>query len=132
MNKKYLLATGVVLIAAAAAFAISAEKEEAKEEATEAASAEAGDTEYPTFRIELNNHKFTPDRVEIPAGKKVKLIVRNNDDSMEEFESEKLNREKMVMAKKEITVFVGPVEAGEYPFEGELNPKTARGVIIAK
>jgi hypothetical protein len=29
-------------------------------------------------------------------------------------------------------VYIGPLKAGKYPFFGEFNPATARGVVIAE
>lgn len=86
----------------------------------------------PEFSISIENHKFTPDRIEVPAGKKVKLIVENKDATPEEFESDKLKVEKVIPGKTKATIFVGPLKAGEYKFVGEFNEKTAKGVIVAK
>ena len=86
----------------------------------------------PEFNLAIENHRFAPDRIEVPAGKKVKLIVENKDATPEEFDSEKLKVEKVVPGKSKATIFVGPLKAGEYPFAGEFNQKTAKGVIVAK
>ena len=86
----------------------------------------------PEFSLSIENHKFTPDRVEVPAGKKVKLVVENKDATPEEFESKQLNREKVIPGKSKATIFVGPLKPGEYKFVGEFNEKTAKGVIVAK
>ena len=40
----------------------------------------------PEFNLAIENHKFAPDRIEVPAGKKVKLIVENKDADSEEFD----------------------------------------------
>ena len=86
----------------------------------------------PEFKLVIENHKFTPDRVEVPAGKKVKLVVENKDSTPEEFESHSLNREKVIPGKSSATIFIGPLKPGEYKFVGEFNEKTAQGVIVAK
>lgn len=86
----------------------------------------------PTYELELKNHLFHPDEIEIPANTKVRLIIRNRDDSSEEFESYELNREKIVGARHKATLFIGPLSPGVYPFFGEFNPKTAQGRIIVK
>ena len=86
----------------------------------------------PEFSVVIENHKFVPDRVEVPAGKKVKLLVENKDATPEEFESSQLKVEKVIPGKAKATIFVGPLKAGEYKFVGEFNDKTARGVIVAK
>ena len=84
----------------------------------------------PVFDIVIKDHQFHPARVEVPAGVKVKLIVDNQDPTPEEFESYELNREKVIMGNGKATVFVGPLEAGEYPFFGEFNQATAQGVLV--
>jgi len=84
------------------------------------------------FSLVLENHKFTPDRVEIPAGKKVKFTVENRDATPEEFESGELRIEKVIPGKSKGIVWVGPLKAGEYRFIGEYNEKTAHGVVVAK
>lgn len=86
----------------------------------------------PEYRIEIKNHLFMPSVVEIPANTKVKLKIVNHDSTPEEFESYELNREKIVVGGGKITIFIGPLEPGEYPFFGEFNPRTAQGVVIVK
>lgn len=82
--------------------------------------------------LTIKDHKFSPAEVRVPAGKKVKLIIDNQDATPEEFESHELNREKIIPAKSKGTVFIGPLKAGRYPFVGEFNQATARGVVIAE
>lgn len=86
----------------------------------------------PSFEITIKDHKFSPDTIEVPAGQKVKLLIKNQDSTSEEFESHELNREKVIAGNSEGVVFVGPLEAGEYPFIGEFYEKTAQGKLIAK
>lgn len=85
-----------------------------------------------TFRMEIRDHLFYPSELQVPVGKKVKLIVKNTDKTPEEFESYELNREKVIGGGRKAVIFIGPLEAGEYPFFGEFHPKTAQGKIIAK
>jgi plastocyanin domain-containing protein len=82
--------------------------------------------------ITIKDHKFSPDRIEIAAGKKVKILVENKDASPEEFESETLKIEKVIPGNSKATIYVGPLKPGEYKFVGEFNAKTAQGVIVAK
>ena len=81
--------------------------------------------------ILLKDHHFVPERLEVPAGVKFKLIVRNEGDKPSEFESFELNREKVVMPGQEITVFLGPLDAGEYKIFDDFHPETT-GLIVAK
>ncbi len=84
------------------------------------------------FSLSIEGHRFAPDRIEVPAGEKVKLLVENKDATPEEFESSQLKIEKVIPGKSKATIFVGPLKAGEYRFVGEFNEKTAKGVIVAK
>ncbi len=95
-----------------------------------AGTLQADDT--PTFEIIIKDHKFAPATLEIPANKKVKLIVKNQDPTPEEFESYELNREKVIPGNSQAIIFIGPLEPGTYPFFGEFNQKTAQGKIVAK
>lgn len=92
----------------------------------------AADAKRLVVEIEIKNHFFIPDKIEIPADTKVKLIVHNRDTSSEEFESYELNREKLIMGGRKVNIFIGPLVPGEYPFFGEFNQKTAQGVVIVK
>jgi hypothetical protein len=80
----------------------------------------------------FHNHRFEPDRIQVPAGAKFQLHVKNTDDTADEFESVDLNREKLVAPGQTITVFLGPLPAGEYKFFGDFHQDTAQGVLVAK
>ncbi|HUJ00097.1 MAG TPA: cupredoxin domain-containing protein [Usitatibacter sp.] len=80
----------------------------------------------------LENHRFAPDRIEVPAGKKVKLTIENRDAEPEEFDSGDLRIEKVIPGKSKGVVWLGPLRPGEYKFMGEYNEKTAHGVVVAK
>jgi plastocyanin len=83
-------------------------------------------------KIVIRDHKFEPAEVTVPAGQKVKLVIENQDATAEEFESYELNREKVVPPKGRITVFVGPLKPGRYPFFGDFHKDSAKGVLIAQ
>lgn len=80
----------------------------------------------------IKDHKFSPETITIPAGKKIKLIVKNLDATPEEFESYVLHREKIIQPKGKAKIFIGPLKPGRYPFFGEFHADTAKGVIVAK
>ncbi len=97
--------------------------------ATPATSAQADE---PEFRLVIQDHRFAPAEIEVPAGQKLKLVVENRDPTPEEFESYTLNREKIVPGQGRITVYVGPLKPGKYEFFGEFNMATARGRLVAE
>ena len=84
------------------------------------------------YTIQIKGHRFEPAELTVPAGKKVKLIVENNDATPEEFESHELNREKVIAGNSKGTIYIGPLSPGKYPYFGEFNAATAHGSIIAK
>src|SRR3984893_17603934 len=86
----------------------------------------------PFYTLVIRDHQFQPTEIEIPAGQKIALLVKNNDTTPEEFESLELSREKVVAGGEQITVYIGPLRPGKYEFFGDFNPTTARGHIIAK
>jgi high-affinity iron transporter len=84
------------------------------------------------LQLEFRQHRFIPDHITVPANVKFKLMVKNNDDTADEFESVDLNREKLVAPGQTITVFLGPLSPGQYKFFGDFHQDTAQGVMIAK
>jgi len=86
----------------------------------------------PEFKLSIKEHRFTPSEIRVPANKKVRLLVSNEDATPEEFESHALNREKVIPGGSTAAIFIGPLRPGRYPFEGEFNSATAKGVVIAE
>lgn len=85
-----------------------------------------------TFNLTIKDHHFTPQELRVPAGRKVLLLVENQDPTPEEFESDELRREKVIKGGATARIFVGPLKPGRYPFFGEFHEKTAQGVLIAE
>jgi plastocyanin len=83
-------------------------------------------------KLVIRDHKFDPAELSVPAGTKIKLLIENQDATPEEFESNELNREKIVVGKGTITIFLGPLDAGRYPFFGDFHQETAQGVLVVK
>ena len=83
-------------------------------------------------KLAIRDHKFDPAELIVPGGTKIKLLIENQDATPEEFESNELNREKVVVGKGTITVFLGPLDAGRYPFFGDFHQETAQGVLVVK
>lgn len=115
MNKAVLMLVGVSFLSAAP-FMVS--------------SATAADAD--NYVITIKDHRFNPETLAIPAGKKVRIQVKNEDPTAEEFESSDLNREKVVPPNGTVIVILGPLNPGTYSFYGEFHPKTAQGHIVVK
>jgi hypothetical protein len=85
----------------------------------------------PSVTITLKDHQFVPAEVPVPAGVKVQLMIKNEQEVTAEFESNSLHREKIVAAGGQITVFVGPLDPGSYEFFDDFHNST-RGHLVAK
>lgn len=88
--------------------------------------------EKPIVTLTIRDHLFYPSELIVPANKKIKLLITNEDNTPEEFESYELNREKVILGNKRAVIFIGPLKPGEYPFFGEFNISTAQGKVIAQ
>ena len=81
--------------------------------------------------LTLKDHRFTPDRVSVPAGQRVRIELINLDSALEEFDSEDLGVERDVTPRGKVSFMIGPLAAGTYDFIGELHADTASGTITA-
>lgn len=89
----------------------------------------AADTD---FKLSIRDHRFSPAELHVPAGKRVRLTVLNQDPTAEEFESFELNREKLIPGNSSGTLYIGPLAPGRYPFFGDFHPQTTTGAIVAE
>ena len=82
--------------------------------------------------LTINNHTFEPKELKVPAGKKMKILVVNQDPTPAEFESKPLNREKVIPGKSTGVINVGPLKPGRYDFVEEYheNATGAQGSIV--
>ncbi len=81
--------------------------------------------------ITIHNAQFEPRELVIAPGVRTPIVIRNQDAIPAEFESYDLSREVVVPAHGEVSVFVGPVEAGRYEFFNDFN-HDMKGAIVVK
>jgi hypothetical protein len=88
----------------------------------------------PEYIIRILHHQFVPAELHIPKGIKVRIVLDNQDDTGEEFDSHSLNREKHVPPKSQATIFIGPLTPGRYVYESESEVAggAALGVIVVE
>ena len=79
----------------------------------------------------IHGQQFEPGELALPAGTKLKLVIRNQDSLPAEFESSDLSREVIVPANGEVTIYVGPLEPGRYQFFNDFN-RAMQGTVVAK
>jgi hypothetical protein len=84
----------------------------------------------PEFHLVLQNHKFEPASLKVPANTKFKVLVTNRNPTPSEFESSDFNREKIVLPNSTITVFIGPLDKGTYKFFDDFNQATNGELVV--
>jgi hypothetical protein len=84
------------------------------------------------YMLTIKDHQFQPAKLTIPSRTKIKLRIENQDATPEEFDSYSLNREKAIAGHSTVTIFIGPLDPGHYPFTGEFHADTAQGVVIVQ
>lgn len=92
----------------------------------------AAAADLPQYNLVIKGHAYQPSELKVPADTKFKLLITNQDDTPEEFESTDFSREVVVLPKRTITVFVGPLHAGTYGFFGDFHRATAQGRLIVE
>ena len=88
--------------------------------------------DMPEFTLVIKDHAYHPSELKVPVNTKFRLLVTNQDDTPEEFESTDFSREMVVMPKRTITVYIGPLHAGTYGFFGDFHRDTAQGRLIVE
>ena len=84
------------------------------------------------LEIHFENHKFTPQTLNVPSGQKLTIKVTNASQETIEFESFKLNREKVVTPGETITVHLPELNPGSYDFYDDFHQDVREGAIVAK
>ena len=86
----------------------------------------------PQFTLTIKEHRFVPSELTVPAGKRLRLVIDNQDPTPEEFESHSLRVEKVIPGRSKGAVSVGPLNPGSYEFVGEFHESTAKGTLHAR
>src|SRR5262245_7800042 len=84
-----------------------------------------------SYSLTIHDTRFEPATLDVKAGTKFKLVVRNARKVTAEFESAELNREKVIPAGQSVVIYIGPLAPGTYPFFDDFHQST-RGQMIAK
>ena len=85
-----------------------------------------------SYSLTLKDHKFAPAGLTIPAGKKVKITVKNLDSTPAEFESDDFKAEKVIPAGKQVDILVGPLKPGTYEFHDEYHEAESKTQLTVK
>ena len=86
----------------------------------------------PSFELILRDGHFTPALLEVPAGQRFKIVLKNLGEGPAEFKSTPLRVEKVLSPGVTSFVVIHPLRPGHYPFFDEFNPQLPEGGILAK
>ena len=100
--------------------------------AAAAATSQPVRAEGEPFVMTFKDNKLEPAELQVPAGAEFKLVVKNADQTPEEFESEDLKVEKVIAGGSEAEFTIKALEPGRYEVFGEFHEDTAKGHIVAK
>jgi hypothetical protein len=91
--------------------------------------ARAADT---VVELRFENHRFVPQTITVPAKRAFRIKVINASKETIEFESFKLNRERVVGPGETIIVNVPALSSESYDFYDDFHDDVPEGAIIAK
>jgi hypothetical protein len=84
-----------------------------------------------SYAVTIHDDRFEPGTLNVKAGVKFQLRVKNARKVAAEFESAELNREKVVPPGQSAVIYIGPLAPGTYPFFDDFHQST-RGRLVAK
>ena len=85
-----------------------------------------------TVELRYENRKFIPQTLEVPANRPFKIKIVNASKEAIEFESYKVNREKVVGPGETATVNIPALKPGSYDFYDDFHRDVPEGKIVAK
>jgi len=86
----------------------------------------------PLFKLVARDGKFEPATLEVPAGKRIRIEVANQNAKAIEFESKDLKQEKVLAAGAKSSVVINALKPGTYVFFDEYHQDAPKGKIVVK
>lgn len=88
--------------------------------------------DMPSFAIVAKDGRLTPETIEVPSGKRIKLVIKNEGRGPIEFENLDLRVEKVLAPGATSFVVTPPLRPGAHTFIDEFHPETGKMQLIAK
>jgi len=88
--------------------------------------------DLPAYTITVGGARISPARLEVPAKRKIKLVIRNEGPGPCEFENLDLRVEKVLAPGAASFVVVHPLKPGIYRFVDEFHPDTGQMTLVAR
>lgn len=95
------------------------------------AHAQTAPAALPSWTITVRDGVFDPKRLDVPAGQRIKFILKNEGPGPLEFENADLHVEKILAANAESFVVI-KLPPGEHMFVDEFNIATGELLVVAK
>lgn len=96
------------------------------------ASSTAIADDMPTFRLLMKDGRFFPETIEVLAGTRFRLEVKNEGPGATEFESLELKKELVLAPGVTRSLVFFPMKPGSYKFFDDFHPETGQGRINAR
>ena len=88
--------------------------------------------EMAAFEIVARDGRLYPERLEVPAGVKLKLTLRNEGKTPVEIENLELRVEKVLPPNAAAVITIQPLRPGSYTLIDEFHAETGKMVLVAK
>lgn len=88
--------------------------------------------EVATLEVVAKEGRLLPEVLQVPAGVKLRITVRNEGNVAIEFENTSLRVERIVAPNSAATVTVQPLRPGSYVFVDEFRAETGKMQVVAK
>lgn len=88
--------------------------------------------ELPTYTIVARDGRLEPAQIEVPAGRRIKLVLRNEGKAPVEFENLNLRVEKVLAPGASSFVVTPRLAPGVHEFIDEFHPDTGKMRLVAK
>lgn len=86
----------------------------------------------PSVEVTLRDGVFDPQRLEVPTGQRLKLVLKNAGRGPAEFENGKMHIEKILTTGATSFVVLPPLRPGSYEFIDEFQPGGKPLIVIAR
>jgi len=86
----------------------------------------------PNYEITITDGKFEPEKIEVPAGQRFKITIKNTGSSPAEFENLSMRVEKVLGPGVQSFVVIHPLKPGSYTFIDEFHLDMPGFEIIAE
>lgn len=90
------------------------------------------ETADSSLTLTIKNQAFEPQRLTIPAGVAVKLLLKNVDVLPAEFESSDLGKEKVIPGGTVLPLYLEALSPGTYKFFNDFHPASSGTIVVEK